>query len=127
MASLQHVKIADIIIGDRRREEMGNIDSLTEAIKEKGVLQPITLDTNLNLVAGGRRIAAAILAGLEDIPALIRETTGEIDHRECELMENVQRLDMTWQEEMESVEAINDLYNEKYGKPGHKRSSQDIP
>ena len=57
-------------IKDRFREDLGDIEGLAEAIKEKGVLQPITVAFNnktrsYQLLAGGRRITAAKLAGLK--------------------------------------------------------------
>ena len=76
---LQFLPIKNIKIGARFRDLLGDIESLTDSIKDKGVLQPITVDTNMNLLAGGRRLHAASAAGLTEIPALIRGIEGEID------------------------------------------------
>jgi ParB/RepB/Spo0J family partition protein len=113
---LKIVKLSDIKVNGRYRDDMGDLQGLADAIKEKGVLQPITLDTDLNLLAGGRRHAASTLAGLVEIPALIRTTDGELDAREVELMENVNRKEMTWQEEARLTAEINRLYEEKHAK-----------
>jgi len=113
-AELLFVSITDIIIGDRFREKY-EIEDLVESIKEKGVIQPITLDKNLRLQAGGRRLAAAKVAGLEVIPALIRDFVDEIDSREIELLENVQREDLTWQERTKLTKEIDSLYTIKFG------------
>lgn len=113
---LKVVKLTDIHVNGRYRDDMGDLEGLAAAISEKGVLQPITLDTNLNLLAGGRRHAASTLAGLTEIPALIRDTDGELDAREVELMENVNRKEMTWQEEARLTAEINRLYEEKHSK-----------
>ena len=115
MSKLQHVFLHDIKEGTRFRKEYTNLEELKNAIKEKGVLQPITLDTNMNLQAGGRRLKAARELGLETIPALIRESSDELDLREVELMENVQREDLTWQEKAMLTKKIDDLYREKNG------------
>lgn len=100
MLKVKMVAVADIIIGDRAREDMGNLQELADNIKEKGLLQPVTLNEDMHLRAGGRRTAAAKLAGLDKIPALIRSDLDEfgIDAAEVELIENVYRKDFTWQE-----------------------------
>lgn len=111
--TLKQVKISDIKIGDRFRKEMHDIPGLAESIKLKGVLQPITLSKDLQLLAGGRRVAAATIAGLEKIPALIRVIEGDIDLREIELIENIEREDFTWQEKINLIAEIDRLYKEK--------------
>jgi ParB/RepB/Spo0J family partition protein len=113
---MKMVKLADINVNGRYRSDMGNIEELADAIREKGVIQPITVDTNLNLLAGGRRHMASTLAGLIEIPALIRNIEGELDAREIELMENVHRKEFTWQEEARLTAEINRLYEEKHSK-----------
>lgn len=110
------VKILDIkdVKWDRRyREDKGDLKALSDSIKEKGVLQPITVDTQLTLLAGERRITAATMAGLTKIPALVRETEGEIDAREVELFENVMRKDFSWAEEARLIHDIDALYKAK--------------
>jgi len=104
------LNIADVQIGDRYRTNLGDLEALAESIKDKGILQPITVDTNYNLLAGGRRITAASMAGLTKIPALVRETDGEIDAREVELLENVMRADFTWDESARLIRDIDALY-----------------
>ena len=113
--NLREVPIGSIIVGERFREDYGNIGDLAESIKEKGLLQPITLDENLNLLAGGRRYTACQKVGLKKIPALIRATEDTLDAREIELMENVMRKDMTWFEQNNLVAEIHKLHQEKYG------------
>ncbi|KKL65539.1 hypothetical protein LCGC14_2153930, partial [marine sediment metagenome] len=96
---VKDILISDITIKDRFRQELGSLASLSESIAEKGLIQPITVDTNLTLVAGRRRLAAAVAAGLDKIPAVIREIEDELDAREIELFENLHRKDPEWQEE----------------------------
>src|SRR5574337_1611673 len=82
-----------IKVEDRARKDLGDLDDLVSSIKEKGVLQPVIVDTDYKLVAGGRRLAAAELAGLLVIPAIIRRpsaVTGldkRLDALEIELHE----------------------------------------
>jgi len=113
--ALKTVKLASILIGERFRKDMGDIELLVESLKEKGMIQPVTLDSNLNLLAGGRRCAAAALAGLDKIPALIRESEGPIDDLEIELIENVVRKDMTFSERALLTKRIVEMTHQKEG------------
>lgn len=113
VGQLKVLNIADIKSEDRFRAEFGDIETLAESIKEKGLLQPITVSTDLQLLAGERRLRAAKLAGLKTVPALVRKTNGEIDAREVELMENVFRKDFTWSEQAALIAEIDRLYKAK--------------
>lgn len=115
--SLKYVPVGLVDPGKRFREDLGDIAGLVESVKEKGVLQPITITTDGTLIAGGRRLKAAIEAGLETIPALIRDQTetedAEVDLREIELIENTFRKDFTWQEQVNLIAEIDRLCREK--------------
>ena len=110
------INVADIIVGVRFREDMGDIDTLVESIRDKGVIQPITVNQNMELIAGGRRTHAAKLAGLTKIPALIRDQSnmenGDIDLREIELIENTVRKDFTWSEHAKLVAELHRMCSE---------------
>lgn len=47
-----------IIVGERFRKDIGDIDALAESIKEVGMLQPIVIDASGHLIAGYRRLLA---------------------------------------------------------------------
>lgn len=110
---VRFVKLADIKEGRRYREDYGDLSGMVASIREKGVLQPITLSSDLTLLAGGRRLRSAREAGLLEIPALIREISGEVDLREIELIENIIRKDLTWDEEANLIREIDRLYKSK--------------
>jgi ParB family transcriptional regulator, chromosome partitioning protein len=80
----------------RRRFGDAEMATLTASIREHGVLQPILVAETLDgyqLIAGERRVRAAAAAGLERIPAVIRD----LDERarlELALVENLQREDL---------------------------------
>ena len=80
----------------RRRFDAADLATLTESIREHGILQPILVTETLDgyrLVAGERRLRAAAAAGLDRIPAVIRQ----LDDRtqlEVALIENLQREDL---------------------------------
>jgi len=106
---VQEVEIAKIKIEDRGRIDMGNIDELSRSLKEKGLLQPISIDSNFRLLAGGRRIAAAQAAGFTKISAVIRPAADSLDQLEVELYENVHRKDMTWPERAKLEKRIEQI------------------
>jgi ParB/RepB/Spo0J family partition protein len=110
---MKQIAIETIIVSDRAREDLGDIDELVKSIKEKGVIQPITLDDKLNLLAGGRRVAASKIIGLKFIPAIIRPFVDALDSAEIELIENIHRKDFTWQERVKLTKKIDDFYKAK--------------
>ena len=80
------------------------IEELRDSIKEHGILQPIILrktGTTYEIVVGERRFRAAKLAGLEEIPAVVRTLTDE-ETMELAILENLQREDLTPIEEAEA-------------------------
>ena len=107
---VKHVSISEITINNRARTDMGDIDTLVDSIKEKGLLQPITLDNKLNLIAGHRRLTAFKQIGEDKIPAVIRES-GDIDTKEIELYENIHRKDFSWDERAKLEKEIFDLWD----------------
>lgn len=72
------------------------LNELTQSIRENGVIQPIIvrrIGENYEIIAGERRFRAAIQAGLERIPALVRSATDE-EMLELALVENIHRSDL---------------------------------
>lgn len=92
------IPIDNIIIGERFRKDYGDVESLAQTIKEKGLLQPIIVDADNNLLDGGRRLAACKLLGMEKIPANKFKIHDELDLREIELLANITKKDMAWHE-----------------------------
>jgi ParB family chromosome partitioning protein len=92
----------------RRHFDEEGLSELAASIAEKGVLQPITVrekDGVFELVAGERRWRAAQMAGLGEIPAVVRE----LDDREVmeiALIENLQREDLNPIEEAEAYAVL---------------------
>ena len=74
------------------------LGELAASIAVHGVLQPVIVrelaDGGYQLIAGERRARAARLAGLETIPAVVRDTTGDESSLELALIENLQREDL---------------------------------
>jgi len=90
--------------------------ALSESIKEKGVLQPILVrvhpdeEGKYEIVAGERRWRAAKKAGLDQIPALIREFSDR-EALEVGLLENIQRQDLNPLEEADGYRRLAEEFN----------------
>lgn len=123
---MKHVRLDEIIIEDRFREDLGDIDELIDSIREKGIIQPVTVDSQMRLLAGGRRCHAAKILALPTVPVIIRDFVDEIDSKEIELIENVHRKDFTWQEKARLTKAIDDLYKAKHGKSWSLRKTAEL-
>jgi hypothetical protein len=65
------IAIKDIIIGERHRHDMGDLAALAASIEAVGLLHPPVVDKNNVLVAGERRIRAALLLGWTDIQVTV--------------------------------------------------------
>lgn len=98
MSISRTVDIDKIKVLPRARQDRGDIDGLAAAIKEKGLIQPITINQRYELLAGERRLEAHKKLGLKTIDTIMRPTKDPIDAMEIELMENIARKDMTWPE-----------------------------
>jgi ParB family transcriptional regulator, chromosome partitioning protein len=92
----------------RQRFDAEELEALAASIREHGVLQPILVTETLDgyqLVAGERRFRASQQAGLERIPAVIRQLADR-DQLEIALVENLQRADLGPMEEAHAYEAL---------------------
>ena len=105
--------LTKIVVGNRQREEIGDLNEMVASLSKHGQLQPILIDQNNNLIAGFRRLSTLVLMGLKTGWVEYRETLSDIDSAELELEENVRRKQLTWQEESKAIEKIHALYMKK--------------
>ena len=92
----------------RQRMDQAELEALASSIREHGILQPILVTETLDgyqLVAGERRFRASQLAGLERIPAIVRQLADR-DQLELALVENLQRADLGPMEEATAFRAL---------------------
>lgn len=92
----------------RKNFDDAAIQELSDSIKEHGILQPIIIrkkGTVYEIVAGERRFRAAKLAGLKEIPAIVRDLTDN-ETMELAILENLQREDLTPIEEAEAYSKL---------------------
>lgn len=93
------------------------ITSLAEDIARRGIIQPIVIMPNGTILAGHRRQRAAIRAGLELVPVVVRELASHEFAEEIFLSENMQREDLTPLEEAKSIAAVHRKFEKAWKKP----------
>lgn len=105
MESAKESDIIQIPVGDirpnpyqpRKSFDKEALDELATSIRNYGVFQPIIVKKSIkgyDLIAGERRLRASKLAGLDTIPAIVKEFSDE-EMREIALLENLQRENLT--------------------------------
>lgn len=96
----------------RKQFNKTSLEELCESIKQYGVLQPINvrkINNNIyELVSGERRLRAATMAGLKEIPAIVVKVDDD-DSAVIALIENLQREDLNY---LEEAEGYSNLINE---------------
>ena len=107
-------KIKTGIYQPRKNFDEAKLQELAESIKQKGIIQPLVVvkaeDENYNLIAGERRLRAAVLAGLNVVPIIVKEYNEE-ERFEIALIENLQREDLNAIEEAETYSLLMEKYN----------------
>jgi len=113
----------------RKAFDQEALEELAASIKEQGVLQPLLVESwasGYRIVAGERRWRAAQLAGLDEVPVLVRSFTEE-SRMEIALIENIQRADLKPMEEARAyrnlMEAFNLTQDDVAKKVGKQRST----
>jgi len=84
------LSIDEVIIGDRFRRDLGDLISLKESIKAVGLLHPIVVSPEKQLIAGHRRLEACKELGWNTVPVRIVDL---VDITRAEHDENVVRKD----------------------------------
>ena len=104
------VLIENICIGNRYRKDLGDIESLAMSISKEGLLHPVVVDSEMNLIAGMRRIEAFKSLGLFEVPCRVIDLDNIIDG---EYAENVYRKEYTPSEAVAIAEALEPKIKEK--------------
>ncbi len=93
----------------RTRMDEGALAELAESIRSQGVMQPILVraigNARYEIIAGERRVRAAALAGLGEVPVLVRDVPDE-SAAVMALIENIQREDLNPLEEAQGVQRL---------------------
>lgn len=106
----ESTRIDSITIVDRHRKDFGDLIALADSIKNVGLLQPVVITPDLRLVAGERRIRAALSLGWATIPTrIVSNLTEAADLLRAERDENVCRQEMTVSERVSLARQIEEL------------------
>lgn len=109
--NVHQIKVSDIMPNPFQPRKVFNHDSLQElasSIQEYGVIQPLIVRVMANgfeLVAGERRLRASRLAGLHQVPVIIKDFTDK-EMAELAMIENLQREDLHFLEEAEGFQHL---------------------
>lgn len=93
-----NVRVEDIKIKKRIRKDIGDISELMESISKFGLLNPVTVTEDMELVAGFRRLQACKALGMEQIECSVVPSGSRIDRLLMEADENLARKDLTFAE-----------------------------
>jgi ParB family chromosome partitioning protein len=124
---MENIRMIDIELihqhPDNPRKDVGDVTELAESIKQQGIMQNLTVvpfvskfnnnfkgEGMFTVIIGHRRLAAAKLAGLKEVPCVVVEMS-EKEQLAIMLSENMQRVDLTPVEEALGVQMLLDLGN----------------
>lgn len=91
----------------------GALDELAESIRQHGILQPLSVrrrDNVYELISGERRLRAAQLAGVTDIPCILMRMD-DLESGMAALVENLQRQDLDFIEEAQGIRSLLDRFD----------------
>ena len=113
--TLKNLKITEVEPNKEQARKKFNqeaLEELAQSIKEYGIIQPIVVtqkDGYYSIIAGERRWRASKIAGLKEIPAIIREDNEKINS-EISLIENMQREDLNPVEKAAGIKTLINAY-----------------
>lgn len=114
--TLKNLKVVEIEPNrdqPRKKFDQEALEELAESIKEYGLIQPIVVTKKegyYSIIAGERRWRASKIAGIKEIPAIIREDNEKINS-EISLIENMQREDLNPYEKALGIRTLMDSYS----------------
>ncbi|TFV88020.1 ParB/RepB/Spo0J family partition protein [Blastococcus sp. CT_GayMR16] len=131
-AQLREVSVEDVVPNPKQPRQVFDEESLEElshSVREFGLLQPIVVrenpDGGYELIMGERRLRAARAAGLDTVPAIVRDTTDDAMLRDA-LLENIHRVQLNPLEEaaayQQLLEEFGATHEELASKIGRSRS-----
>ncbi|RBY96837.1 chromosome partitioning protein ParB [Blastococcus sp. TF02-8] len=131
-AQLREVAVDDVVPNPKQPRQVFDdeaLEELTHSVREFGLLQPIVVreagDGRYELIMGERRLRASKAAGLETVPAIVRDTTDDAMLRDA-LLENIHRVQLNPLEEaaayQQLLEEFGATHEELASRIGRSRS-----
>lgn len=111
------IKMSDITVNrdKRQRSTVKDLDGLKTSLTSIGLINPITVDKDNNLITGERRLAAAKALGWTEIDVQCLEDLSPTQLKIIELEENVKRADLPWQDKIKAVLEVSTLLRKEQG------------
>ena len=109
------IDIEKIKIGDRQRKGVSDVEKLAISIQKYGLIHPVVIDRDFGLIAGFRRVEAHRLLKLTEIEVNFRDQLSELEKKEIELEENIQRQDLSWIEIVNAKKELDEIKRRIYG------------
>jgi ParB family chromosome partitioning protein len=116
----------------RREFDQNNLKDLAESIRQYGVLQPLvvtrkedshddgSISVTYELIAGERRLRAAKLAGVKEVPCVVRVGDDDRSKLELAIIENIQREDLNSVDRAKSFQQLADEFKLSWAEIGKK-------
>lgn len=105
------MRIEEIIIKKRIRIDLGELDPLMESIKKYGLMNPVVINRNNELIAGHRRLESVKRLGWKVIEVVVMDRQNEVEQLEMEIEENIQRKNLTTEELADGYMRLDRLKN----------------
>jgi ParB family transcriptional regulator, chromosome partitioning protein len=105
------IPIEEIVIKRRIRQDLGDLSKLMESLKAYGLMNPILINSNRELIAGQRRLEASKRLGWKNIEAHIVDTSSDVNELEMEIDENLHRRNLSAVELAEGMSKLEKLKN----------------
>lgn len=113
----EKVRIADIVVGERFRRDMGDLDGLARSMAEVGLLHPVVVTPALQLIAGARRLEAAKRLGWAEVPVTVVDVPSIV---RGEFAENAVREDLAPSEWVAVRRAVETELRTPEGRPSNE-------
>ncbi len=105
------IPLGQISVQKRVRMQLGDLQSLMDSLDTRGLMNPVTVNSDYGLIAGHRRLESARRLGWEMIEVRVLDAQDELGMLELELEENLHRLDFTDLELSQARARIEKLRN----------------
>jgi ParB family transcriptional regulator, chromosome partitioning protein len=105
------INVNDVVIKHRIRVNLGNLTQLMESMRRHGLMNPILITQNKELIAGNRRLESAKRLGWTTIEARIIDSLDEADKVEMEIDENLHRRSLSPDELADGYARLTRLKN----------------
>ena len=105
------IPLEEIVVKRRIRQDLGDLSKLMESLKAYGLMNPILINSNRELIAGRRRLEASKRLGWKNIEAHIVDSSSDVNELEMEIDENLQRRNLSAVELAEGMSRLEKLRN----------------